>query len=136
MVVKKLSERLKGKQLCDDRKVVSDIMWKEGFKLVYIDEFKHLDRTVVRFVYLKDQEILIIDFGIDGDRDGTRYKFDGTRYKFMGLVGKDIGNDYDLYLEYNQSEKSLINQVALLLNSGADKEDDKGYREDNELKVC
>jgi hypothetical protein len=82
-------------------------MWKEGFKLVYIDEFKHLDRTVVRFVYLKDQEILIIDFGIDGDRDGTRYKFDGTRYKFMGLVGKDIGNDYDLYLEYNQSRKSL-----------------------------
>lgn len=129
MVVKKLSERLKGKQLCDDRKVVSDIMWKEGFKLVYIDEFKHLDRTVVRFVYLKDQEILIIDFGIDGDRDGTQYKF-------MGLVGKDIGNDYDLYLEYNQSEKSLINQVALLLNSDADKEDDKGYREDNELKVC
>ena len=133
MVVKKLSERLKGKQLCDDRMVVSDIMWKEGFKLVYIDEFKHLDRTVVRFVYLKDQEILIIDFGIDGDRDDTQYKF-------MGLVGKDIGNDYDLYLEYNQSEKSLINQVALLLNSGADKEDDKeddkGYREDNELKVC
>lgn len=118
MIVKKLSERLKGKQLCDDRKVVSDIMWKEGFKLVYIDEFKHLDRTVVRFVYLKDQEILIIDFGIDEDRDGTRYKF-------MGLVGKDIGNDYDLYLEYNQSEKSLINQVALLLNSDADKEDDK-----------
>lgn len=129
MVVKKLNERLKGKQLCDDRKVVSDIMWKEGFKLVYIDEFKHLDRTVVRFVYLKDQEILIIDFGIDGDRDGTRYKF-------MGLVGKGIGNDYDLYLEYNQSEKSLINQVALLLNSDADKEGDKGYREDNELKVC
>lgn len=123
MVVKKLSERLKGKQLCDDRKVVSDIMWKEGFKLVYIDEFKHLDRTVVRFVYLKDQEILIIDFGIDGDRDGTRYKF-------MGLVGKGIGNDYDLYLEYNQSEKSLINQVALLLNSDADKEDDKNVKDD------
>jgi len=29
-----------------------------------------------------------------------------------------------------------INQVALLLNSATDKEGDKGYREDNELKVC
>lgn len=36
--ISKREDDMKGKQLCDDRMVVSDIMWKEGFKFVYMDK--------------------------------------------------------------------------------------------------